>query len=298
MTGLTVSASGASLACIERGPGDVPRVLALGQSASPANGWDDIEKLVSRHGLAGARASALVAGENYQLLLVEAPDVPPEELRSAIRWRIKDLIQFHVDDATIDVFEIPDQKRQSGRLMYAVAAKTPRLKEITTGAEATGLKLEVIDLPELAIRNIAALMDGDVRGMASLYLGVDRGFIVISRQGTLFLARSLDVGEDRLAAADETERQRLLETVALEMQRSMDYYDSHFQQPPIGSIALMPTAVELPFLGEHLESSLGVNVQQVDLNDLLDSDEIMDPRLQARCLLALGAALRREEVVL
>ena len=42
---------------------------------------------------------------SYALLLVEAPDVPATELRAAIRWRVKDLIDFHIDDAVIDVFD-------------------------------------------------------------------------------------------------------------------------------------------------------------------------------------------------
>lgn len=292
------SESGVSVACVERGAGGVPRVVALEQTSAGPNPWQAVGELAHSRGLDGSPAAALTDSRDYQLLLVEAPDVAPEELRSAIRWRIKDLLQFHVDDATIDVFEIPDQKSQSGRLMYAVAARTPRLRAIINGIRGTGLNLQVIDLPEMAVRNVAGLLDGDVRGMASLYLGVDRGLIVITRQGTLFLARSVDVGEDKLAAASEDERLLLMETIALELQRSMDYYDSHFQQPPIGSIAIMPTAVELPFVGEHLESSLGVNVQRVDLSELVDSDVVMERPLQARCLLALGAALRHEEVAL
>ncbi|MCP1728099.1 MSHA biogenesis protein MshI [Natronospira proteinivora] len=302
LAGAVVSESGISLACVERGAGDVPMVKALAQAqAGPRAGddrWRRLEKLVGDHGLSRTPASVLADSDHYQLMLVEAPDVPPEELRSAIRWRIKDLIRFHVDDATIDVFEIPDQKSQAGRLMYAVAAKSPRLKEIIDGVSGAGLKLKVIDLPEMAVRNVAALLDGDVRGLATLYIGVNHGLIIISRQGTLFLARSFEVGEDQLAAASVDERTLLMETIALELQRSLDYYDSHFKQPPVGSIALMPMAVELPFVAEHLESSLGVNVQQVDLNELLESEIPMEKPLQARCLLALGAALRKEEVAL
>jgi len=298
LTGVVVSDHGVSLASLERGAGDVPRVKALAQAAAGDQPWDTLTRLVDEHGIGKDTTSALVDGGQYQLMLVEAPDVPPEELRSAIRWRIKDLLSFHVDDATIDVFEIPDQKSQAGRLMYAVAARTPRIKQIIKGAGEAGLNLRIIDLPEMALRNLASLLDGDVRGVASVYLGVDRGMIVISRQGTLFLARSFEVGEDQLAAASEEERPLLLETISLELQRSLDYYDSHFKQPPVGSIALLPTAVELPFVAEHLESSLGVNVQQVDLNELLDADVPMETPLQARCLLALGAALRQDEVAL
>ena len=53
--------------------------------------------------------------DSYRLLLVEAPDVPADELRAAVRWRVKDLIDFHVDDAVIDVFEMPQHARGGRR---------------------------------------------------------------------------------------------------------------------------------------------------------------------------------------
>jgi hypothetical protein len=49
---------------------------------------------------------------------------------------------------------------------------------------------------------------------------------------------------------------------------------------------------------EHLRESLGVTVQRVDLNDLVDSSEPLESAEQARALLAIGAALRHEEVAL
>ena len=44
--------------------------------------------------------SALPDG-SYQLLLVEVPDVPDEEVASAIPWKIKDLIDSPVEDKVI-----------------------------------------------------------------------------------------------------------------------------------------------------------------------------------------------------
>src|SRR5208282_1745258 len=68
--------------------------------------------------------SAVMRPDDYQLALVEAPDVPPAELRAAMRWRLKDAIDFRVEDAIIDVFDVPDQNRGGhGRMMYAVAAR-------------------------------------------------------------------------------------------------------------------------------------------------------------------------------
>ena len=54
-----------------------------------------------------APVSTVLRTDDYQLALVEAPDVPPAELRAAMRWRLKESIDFRVEDAVIDVFDVP-----------------------------------------------------------------------------------------------------------------------------------------------------------------------------------------------
>ena len=42
------------------------------------------------------RCTSLLNSADYSLVLVDAPDVPPSELRAAVRWRVNELIDFHV----------------------------------------------------------------------------------------------------------------------------------------------------------------------------------------------------------
>ena len=45
-----------------------------------------------------------LAAEQYNLLLIDAPDVPEEELSEAIKWRVKDLISQPIEDVIVDSF--------------------------------------------------------------------------------------------------------------------------------------------------------------------------------------------------
>ena len=75
-------------------------------------------------GLPKLPASTVLRSEEYQLALVEAPDVPPAEMRAAMRWRLRDAIDFRVEDAVIDVIDVPSQGRGGqSRMLYAVAAR-------------------------------------------------------------------------------------------------------------------------------------------------------------------------------
>ena len=244
--------------------------------------------------------TTVMAPQDYQLLLVEAPDVPPGELRAAVHWRIKDLIGFHIDDAVIDVFEIPGQNRPGqSRMMYAVATRSKTVRERAELIAESSMQLQIIDIPEMCLRNVAALTEEDVQGVALLYFTPTNGFITLTRQHTLYLARKLDIGSDSLAEAQRSGRgAALLDSVVLEIQRSLDYYDSHFSQPPISGLLLAPSETPLPFLKPHLSQNLAVPVKNLELGKLLRSHDHADELVESRCLTAVGAALREESVAL
>ena len=100
---------GAALARVARPSGQAP-VLDL-CLFEPLDDDDKYARLLSSwnkaHRLRADRSATLLPAGCYDLLLVESPSVPLEEKREAIRWRIKDLIDFPVTEAVIDWVELP-----------------------------------------------------------------------------------------------------------------------------------------------------------------------------------------------
>jgi MSHA biogenesis protein MshI len=245
---------------------------------------------------------------------VESPAVETSELKAAVRWRIKDLIDFHIDDAIIDVFDIPGQKeRGRPKLMYVVASRTSAVQQHIDLLEGSGLNLTAIDIPELVLRNIAALLPEDKSGVATLYIGRHQGMLVLTRGQTLYLSRRIDLGLEQLktylnSPADEDELvldgeepampaplQRALDNIVLEIQRSLDYYESHFSLPPVSGLVMAPMEENIPGMMGYLGGNLGVPVRLLDLNALIECDETLTDQLQSQCLFAIGAALREEK---
>jgi len=237
-----------------------------------------------------APCSTLLDSSDYQLLMVEAPEVPSSELKAAIRWRIRDLIDFHIDDAVLDVFDTPPSgARGVQEHLYTVVSRSAVVKEKADTLQNAGAPLEIIDIPEMALRNIAARLDQDASGQATMYFDAEQGLITLTRDATLYLARSLDIGYRQLKEAPE-----LVDRLALELQRSMDYYDRHFQQAPISAITLCPTPEPLPFMADQLTQQTGIDVHELSMDDLVESSSPVDDELFAHCLLAIGTALRYE----
>jgi len=255
-----------------------------------------IDEVAHRVSAAGDDLNVVLSTRDYQLLLVEAPRVDADELRSAIRWRVKDLIDFHIDDAVFDVFAVPGQhNRPRGQaLMYAVAARAGRIQTLVDCVHDSSLQLQVIDIQELAMRNLAALTDHDARGTVMVQLGKSGGLLTITHQHELYMTRQLDLDTSQ-PGEDESS---LFEQVLLEIQRSIDYYASHFGQPaPIG-LSILPGYDRTTALAEWLNDQLDQHVEVFDITRHMECERAPDHEGIDQQLIAIGGALRREEVAL
>jgi len=258
----------------------------------PAAGPDAASLAVRAAGLPRMPVSTVLNPADYQLALVEAPDVPPAELRAAMRWRLKDTIDFRVEDAVIDVFDVPDQTRGGhGRMMYAVAARRSAIEGYAKALDGIP-SFDVIDVPELCLRNLASLMPTAAAGVALLHLGDTHASIILVRARTFYLARQMELSPGAKDAAGSARVDA--SGVVLELQRSLDYYERHFDQPPITRIAISPAGTRAAELAEDLGRETGFEVTTLDLNLLLSCKSPIGPEAQGTCLLAVGAALREE----
>ncbi|MFL6657961.1 MAG: agglutinin biogenesis protein MshI [Massilia sp.] len=262
---------------------------------------DTLEKAARELQAAHYQCANLLGGREYQMLAVESPNVQSDELKAAVRWRLKDMLDFHVDDATIDVMDIPADKNAAVRAqtMFAVAARNSVIQarqELFSGAK---VELSVIDIPEAAQRNISTLLEPEGRGLAMLSFDADGGLLTVTSNGELYLSRRIDVSLEQLLEDNADRRNQTFDKVTLELQRSLDHFDRQFHYVNVSKLLLAP----LPSgaLHTYLSSNLYMPVDALDLASVFDLSkvpELQSAQVQQRHFLALGAALRVEEVVL
>ena len=111
---LIVSWSGSTFSFV-RGRAKADGFFEVRQFGVERQGDDSMEAFVRRLqdlGLKGYTARAMLRPEQYQVLQIDAPAVAPEELRSAARYQIRDLLDAHMDDITIDVMRVGDGREK------------------------------------------------------------------------------------------------------------------------------------------------------------------------------------------
>jgi MSHA biogenesis protein MshI len=235
-----------------------------------------------------APVSAVIGAEDYQLVQIEAPDVLPAELRAAVRWRLRDAIDFPVEEATVDLLELPPQSRRAnGKMVYAVAARTEAVERLGNSLSRQAPGFDVIDVPELCLRNLSALLPQDQKGVALLMLREEFAQLVLTKKGVLYLTRRIELGVRSSEDLDPS-------VLALELQRSLDYYETHYDQAPIGELVLAPDSLRIRALAAALRTEVGLNVTTFDVSALLDIPDGVEVPSDWLALTALGAALRSD----
>jgi MSHA biogenesis protein MshI len=260
-----------------------------------------LEKIRKEAPLGGGKFTTLLASNEYQMMLVEAPNVPVDELKTAIRWKIKDSLNYHVDDATIDVLQIPTNKYGADRpqSLYAVAASNETIRKRIALFEKAKIDLSVIDIAETSQRNIAALYETEGRALALLAFDDEGGLLTMTCDGELFLARRMDISLGQLTDADVKMRQQYQDRVELEVQRSLDYFDRQYNHIPVDRM-LVSAPAELGLV-QALSDNLGQRVEALDISqgmDIVGIPELADSEYASYALHALGAALRLEKKAL
>lgn len=292
--GVAWSASGVALAAVRPGGRDAPPRLThsawLEAGAADSVGGR-IAQWVGDNGLARCRAVGMIATGDYQVVQVEAPAVPAAELRQAAAWRVRDLLDFPVDQAVIDTFPPPESAQRGQHNINVVVARRARIAERIEALTNAGLALEAIDIPELVQRNVSARLPETRGGHALLALDAEDGLITVFRDGEQYLARGLDAGLATLARAPGESG----ETLLLEVQRSFDYFESALSQPPLGALYLFPAGDSVETLSERFTDNLGnVVVRTFAPGDILTLDT-EPPDVGAPLLHAVGAALREKD---
>lgn len=281
-------------------PGGPPVIDRCGTRALEGE-YEGMEQLAKELDIGRYQCSTLLAPGEYQILLVDAPNVPQAELKTAIRWRIKDLLDYHVDDATVDLLAVPPNPAAGERAqsMYAVTARNELIQACIGRFQAARIPLTVIDIPETSQRNVAALFERDERGLAMLYLGRDQGLLTINFRGELMLARRIEVGVQDLAAASGGAREEQFQRVLLELQRTFDHFDRQFTYVPVAKLMLAPDPEESGLL-EFLASNLDIPVERARLSATIDfgAGAELGPEQEWRLFHLIGAALRHESKVL
>ena len=254
---------------------------------------ETIKKLLASLKIKADEATCSISGNSVIIRKIPLPAMSSEELDEQIQWEAEQYIPFDINDVNID-FQIlgPDEYDQSKMNVLLVACKKDIVSDYVTVFNEAGLKLAVIDVDAFAVQNSFEInydvFPEEVIALANI--GANIINLNIIKGGISLFTRDVQLGgsvyTDEIqkqfgVSCDEAEKIklsgegpdperlkdtiiRLNETLALEMRRSLDFYNSTANEGKIGKVYLSGGGAKIPMLTEAVGHRLGVPVEILD----------------------------------
>lgn len=231
--------------------------------------------------------------EFYNLLLVDAPNVPDAELREAVKWRVKDLIAQPIEKMVVDVFRLPaDAYRGRMNMLYAALIEKAVVSSLVAACERENLQLRGIGIAELALAAVSRRLPGvDNLGLALLHMTGESGSINLVENGYLYLTRTLELSSGGGYSGNVDFQSDPTDNLALDIQRSLDYYESQLGKSGVNRLYVVTESAEQQQWCESLSARLPIRAHLFALADLLPSALPLDAVQQGLLAPAVGAAL-------
>lgn len=290
--GLEVSPFGVAAAYLKEGVDGARDTGACRYfEGSPDQCRSEVDDWISDLGIEQVDTQVVLHPNMYSVYFVDRPEVESTELASAVRWKVKDLIDTPLKDLVIDAFAVPeDAYRGNQKKVYAVVTQKAVLEETVGHLRNVPINLLGISISELADRSLLNRLHDDRGGVALLRLRSANGTINLVDGGDLYLTRGIDSGVSALETATEANVQAVMDELLLEVQRCLDFYESQLGKGAIRKMMVAPTRLNQNFFDQHLRGHLDLSVEQLDLNETFEFSEPLTGEQQSVCFAAVAAA--------
>ncbi|MEA5113515.1 MAG: type IV pilus assembly protein PilM [Geobacteraceae bacterium] len=288
---------------------------------------ETIKSLVKSLDIKAKDAVCSISGNSVIIRKISLPAMTPEELEDQIAWEAEQYIPFDINDVNLD-FEILDTDlAASGKMtVLLVASKKEIINEYAAVFNEAGLKLVVVDVDSFAIQNIYEqnydTAPGDV--VALINIGASIMNLNVVKDGISLFTRDVQMGgnlyteeiqrqfslsgqeaERIKVTLDYHDQERLKETIArtnetvsIEINRSLDFYNSSAEDQRITKVYLSGGCSKVAMLAEAVSQRLGLQVELLNpLQKITYNEKHFDPEylqeIGPLVAVAAGLAMRR-----
>ncbi len=235
---------------------------------------------VAQH--ASGKINFLIATPLLQILLADVPDVPLADQDDAMHLKAGELINFELEDATLDFIYLPKEAyRGRMRMAYIIAMQKSLLVGWLQALIGFGIRVNTIDSELTQLRNLS-VRHQNRNESGILHLSTKRSRLLLNYNNEMVLNRVFDIGLANLAADDTVLDGELeltvseddhsdiqLDALALEIQRSFDYYESQLALGAISEVQVL-CHEEYEIISQKLANKLGTRFQFLRPQDFVD----------------------------
>jgi type IV pilus assembly protein PilM len=286
---------------------------------------DAIQRLFSTLKVKTTEVATSVSGNAVIVKKITLPQMSPEELAESIHWEAEQYIPFDIQDVALD-YEVIEGGTGGNMDVLLVAVKKDKINDHTSVIAQAGKSALVVDVDVFALQNCYEVNYGVDPGrvVALLNIGASVMNINILRGGTSIFNRDIAVGGNQYTDAvqkelnvsfDQAETmkrggegssaetvqpilQAVSENIALEIQKTFDFFKATSSEDRIDRIFISGGASVVPGLRELLGDRFEAGVEFLNpFNNVTYNPKDFDPdyinEVAPSAAIAVGLAVRR-----
>lgn len=281
-----VLGDGAALVRVERG-GALPRVTHALHGDATA---DTLRAWSRRGAFKNSRLLLMLRPAQRSIHTLASPEVPETELAQAVRWQLATTLEYPPEEALLDVLPLPALADNQPPQVMAICARLSEVQALMQPLLAAGLRPQVIDVQDLAQRNLSLLASAQAPASACIGFDGQQALLTLTAGGELCVSRALVMGDSEGIGGVGAVAERL----ALQLQRTLDTFERQATNFAVRRLHLLPGPWGEGF-AQALAGNLAQPVEAVQLEALFDLSALPadDLRGALRHVHLLGAAAGR-----
>ena len=229
------------------------KVIFEHEKANSANFSSAIQALHNKCELEGNACLVLNEAQS-QVVQIDKPSLPANEMNSALKWQIKDLVSISPNNMVVDYYDAPLLAGGKERI-NVVCAPLNELKTLVETTEQGAVKISEITTQEFAFAKLLAPQD-DANLLVCQQPNEEIVLIIVKQQKIFFQRRLRGFSQIGAKSVEELSFS-IIDDIGLEIQRSTDYFERQLKQAPIKAIkVLLPIALENIFVEKLAENSI------------------------------------------
>lgn len=229
----------------------------LDASFSHQSWQSELKEYVFSNGLAGADCYFALSSHWYRIYQIDKPKVDEKDIFNALQWPLKEASGSE-KDIVYDFVDLPAQVAGQNKVL-AVAVSREEIKKLTEVIFESDLNLKGVSIEEIATNQLVKCNSEPV-----ITLVQEHGEVIvlnIVKDNQLYFSRRLK-GFENIGGFTQAELEMgITDSLSVQIQRSMDFFESQLRQAPIRRILVKVDSPHTEFLCQHIADSMGVSCE-------------------------------------
>lgn len=245
-----------------------------------------LEKIIEEQNLEGSSCVLVIPPEKVESVQIEMSELPTVDIQASLPWKLKELVSIPPQDMICDYIAMDIQplgQQPKAQIMATSRTYVGGIIEPFHKAKVTiaGITTEQFVLARMqSLKDAAQLIFVQHKEMA--------GILLILKNQQICFARKIRGTDAVINMMPDQIKEYGADMIAIEVQRSIDYYESQLKQPPIKDVLIAIAGENESLIGEILNANLPVKTRAAKRSSDIEDET---GKISLAYLAALGGAL-------